>query len=304
MQGTISKLCSDIDDHFTNRCKDIINLLEAHSSEEESIYIVHKLISRIVSDCLNNFGRNKIKCVYLTVLVNVVNLHFNLLSDLFLSVMIRKFYFLVPLVGEGLVTTAQSPLHDPGSDFFWRRHESFSEMSLFALNEDTRRRFESFDRSREQDARRYEKLLAQHIKKDKTENFLLQLEVYSVLYFGILGLKYTRDYQVLVDFELMYTEGNLNGQNMYIEFFQRVLDKGVVDPLLGVVLLHSLRLFSEIWDSLDRQRRSEVMKTMRGIQGETRAANHRPGCPRNEAGPQFEELPTVESVPRVWRYFR
>ena len=99
IKSNISKLCSDIDNHFANICSDLSDdLLDIQNSYSEEIYIfaIKEMIVKIIQESREMLSNNKIKIVYITVLLNVLNQKHPLVVDIFVSVLVRKFYFLIP----------------------------------------------------------------------------------------------------------------------------------------------------------------------------------------------------------------
>lgn len=241
----------------------MIDLLK-DKSESDFLFIIYNLVVKIYTDCLNNFNRNKIKCIYLTVLINVINQEFPFVNEVFISVAIRKFNFLVPIDIEGVLTKHR--LKSMGSDFDWNRHKHFSEMTLFNLKPELEHKFNQLANSKTQKDQ-YNDLLNKTITEKEFTTFMTRLEVYSVLYFGLIGFKYNESYVNLVHNRLITDGFNITGEKFYFNFFESILEKEIIDPIMGIVLIHSIRLFSDIFTSLDFNKQNSFFKTLKGIQG-------------------------------------
>lgn len=297
-----SKVCSSIDDHFIDRCEEMIDLFLDSEDKDEQVLKVHSLIFKLLTDSMQNFQKNKIKTIYMTVVINVLNQKYPFIVEMFISVLVRKFFFLLPIIqpDSGLISKNQKNEYDPSSDSFWNRHKHFSKMFVLKLSEEDWRQFEGVDRRDASMQKKYQKLLRKQFSKKGFETFLSQLNVYSALYFAIIGFRYNEEYGPLEDSGLLSRGNNMYAYKLYLFFFETVVSEEVTDPVMGIVLMHSLRLFADIWNGRTDEEEKKILATLTQLQRKDffLFLIQRKDCPQNEG--DFE----IGGVQKVARLFK
>ena len=98
----------------------------------------------------------------------------------------------------------------------------------------------------------------------KFDDFYERLEVYSILFFGLIGFKVNDHYRALEDSGLL-PKNTLSANNLYLKYFETLVDNDIDDPLLGVVILNGLRLFSDVYnESRDVTKMNNIFEKLEG----------------------------------------
>ena len=240
----LSKMCSDVDDHYcklcVRMCDFISQILNSHPNEV-SYYLAKQLVARVVLESQNVLNLNKIKIVYMGAMFNTLNQRFPLLVDSLVSVLIRKFRLLIPLDSKLPENMREVPDYLYNLGFLKKASDGLDQVPENRLRSEISKKMPA-----------------------KFEEFYSRLETYSIVYFSVIGFKFNTNYQVMSEFGLIsksYTHAN----DLYFFFFKEVVRSEIGNPILGIVLLNGLRLFSDIYLLIENKK--EIHGIFRQIRG-------------------------------------
>lgn len=243
MKREMSKLCSGLDDHFAMITSNVMSLLQKYLRESDTIFLcgVQQLIILIIMESIMIIKNNPIKIVYFSVLVNILNQEFHLILDIFCSVLIRKFYFLVP---------SEKPF--PSNQSLTEKIKFYSDLNIHSIDSQT---FVS-----EEDLQKF--LIS------KFEKYEEMLKCYSLLYFSLIGFHDGWEYEPLRQQQkyTIPTRYPISGANTMIKFFEVLESKKISNPLLGIILKNAIHNCSDILrhsQSLSKKL-VESLKTLKG----------------------------------------
>jgi hypothetical protein len=164
---------------------------------------------------------NPIKIVYLSVLVNVVNQEFHLVLDMFCSVLIRKFYFLVP---------SEKPF--PSDKPLSEKVKYYSDFKVPGIDS------QMFDSESQ----------LQKFLISKFEKYEDMINCYSLLYFSLIGFYDGWEYEPLRQQQKysIPTQYPISGVNTMLTFFETLETKQISHPFVGIILKNAIHNCSDI----------------------------------------------------------